>query len=248
MTAHFAGRITPREERAMREHLGACANCRRRYERHLLLAELEPNALVPQERIGLGLGVLRRGPTSRPVVGALMATAAVCGLVAVLRPATRIADGEFVARGSTLPSAASLEVYHAQPGAPFELARDTIRASDELAFAYTNHAAYPFLAVCGVDEHGHVFWYHPAWTSPAQDPDSVRIEQGPRLRELPEAISQTLDGHELRVVATFSASPLHVQQVERVLSAAQEGRALQSRFADAFGQVNVVEQSFRVDP
>jgi hypothetical protein len=248
MAAHFAGRIAPSEERSMRQHLGGCAQCRRRYERHLLLAELEPNALVPQERIGRGLGVLRRGGPARPIAGALMATAAVCGLVALLRPSGPTADSEFAARGARPPSTASHEVYHAQPGHPFELARDSNRANDELAFAYTNQAAYPFLAVCAIDEHRHVYWYHPAWTSPAQDPDSVRIEEGARLRELPEAISQTLDGHELRVVATFSASPLHVQQVERALSAAEEGRPLQSRFVDAFGQVDVVEQTFRVAP
>lgn len=249
--AHFVGRISPDKEREMREHLAQCGACTRRYERRLLLAELDPSALDARERIGRGLGILRPARPVRPLVGAMMAAAALCGLAAIMRPASLTPYSptrELMARGSPQPEqTASLEVYHAQPGSSFEVAGDSIRASDELAFAYTNQAAYPFLAVCAVDEHGHVYWYHPAWTSIAEDPDSVRIEGGRVVRELPEAISHELDGRKIHVVGAFSARPLHVREVERVL-AATEGRSLEAAFSEAFGRVSVVERTYRVDP
>ncbi len=246
IAAHFAGRISPDGERKMRAHLTRCAPCTRRYERHLLLAELEPSALDAQERLGRGLGVLRRTVPTRTAAGAWMAAAALCGLAAIARPASLVPQGEFVARGSPPREETSLEVYHAQSGHSFDVARASIRATDELAFAYTNPAAYPYLVVCAVDEHGRVYWYHPAWTSTAEDPDSVRIEDGRAVRELPEAITQGIEGHEIRIVAVFSARPLHVREVERVLSA-RGADTLQAAFSEAFGRVSVVEQRLRVD-
>jgi hypothetical protein len=247
--AYFAGRLSPRDERRMRDHVGDCARCRRRYERHMLMAQLDPEALDARERIGRGLGVLVRPQPMRQVAIGLLAAAAVVALVTALRPAASPALGEFAARGLGRPAGApSLEVYHSQPEQSFEPAAGAIRRGDELAFAYTNEANFAFLAVCGVDEHGHVYWYHPAWTTPAEDPESIRIEGGPRLRELPEAISQTLDSRELRIVAAFSSRPLHVREMERLLGANAEARTPQESFAAAFGGVEVVERTLRIEP
>jgi hypothetical protein len=83
---------------------------------------------------------------------------------------------------------------------------------------------------------------------PAEDPESIRIEGGPRLRELPEAISQALDSHELRIVAAFSSRPLHVREMERVLGASADARAMEESFPAAVGRVEIVERTFRVEP
>ena len=55
--AHFAGRIAPVRERRMREHLPGCASCSRYYEKHLVLASLDPRAPSAQERMAVGLGI-----------------------------------------------------------------------------------------------------------------------------------------------------------------------------------------------
>ena len=57
---HFEGRILPAEERGLRKHLADCANCTKYYERRLLLARLEPEALKPKQRLARGLGFRRR--------------------------------------------------------------------------------------------------------------------------------------------------------------------------------------------
>jgi hypothetical protein len=247
--AHFAGRLSPPDERRMRGHLGVCARCRRRYERHMLMAELDPGALDAHDRIGRGLGVLGRASPMRQAVVALLAAAAVVALVTALRPAPSPALGEFASRGVGRPAAGpSLEVYHSQPEQSFAPATGPIRRGDELAFAYTNEAGFPFLAVYGIDEHGHVYWYHPAWTMPAEDPESIRIEGGPRLRELPEAISQSLDSQELRIVAVFSSRPLHVREMERLLGSNGNARPTQESLAATLGPVQIVERTLRIEP
>ena len=59
---HFDGTLSASEEHAMREHLPACTGCRARYERRLLLAELDPAALSAKDRIGRGLGLAKPAP------------------------------------------------------------------------------------------------------------------------------------------------------------------------------------------
>jgi len=58
--AHFAGRGAVARERGLREHCLGCAPCRAYYERHLLLAELNPSALGVRERLARGLGLASR--------------------------------------------------------------------------------------------------------------------------------------------------------------------------------------------
>src|SRR6185503_7011290 len=96
----------------------------------------------------------------------------------------------------------------------FELVASEIRSDDELAFAYTNNGGFTHFLSFGVDEHGHVYWYHPAWTSASDSPESVRIEVGPAVHEIREAVAQTLDGSELRLVSVFTRAPIHVRDVE----------------------------------
>jgi hypothetical protein len=57
---HFAGIISPDEERLFRPHLPTCADCRAYYRRHLVLAHHDPDALSSKERIAIGLGISGR--------------------------------------------------------------------------------------------------------------------------------------------------------------------------------------------
>jgi hypothetical protein len=231
--AHFAGTISPEDERSMRAHLSDCERCQLRYRRHLLLAKLDPHALDAEERIGRALGIskpqrvtsssspfttLVRGVT--PIrIAATLALAAV--LVLWLRTPR---DEGFTSRGSGSMNqgpASRIVVYRvgAEPrdGAPSPVTR-SIRRDDELAFAYENGAKKERLMVFGVDEHGHVYWFHPGWSNEGENPSAVAIAKDGGRQEIREAIAHRLDGERLEIHAVFVDAPLTVRAVEDILA------------------------------
>ncbi len=228
--AHFAGRITPEEERRLRAHLPGCERCRGLYDRHLLFASLDPKSRPAEKRLARGLGI-GAGPLGQRLrVGrygvAVAAGAALAGVAAmvVVRLPDRVGDG-YTARGGAAADEPAFEVYRVRGGAGVALKNGAaIARTDELAFAYGNPGNAQHLVIFGVDEHQHVYWYHPAWTDPETEPAAVPIAQGPLLRELPEAIAHNFDGVRLRLFAIFSTRPLTVRQVEELLPADADAR------------------------
>ncbi|XXF76269.1 hypothetical protein P2318_24865 [Myxococcaceae bacterium GXIMD 01537] len=218
--AHFASRIRPAEEQRMRQHLPDCPDCHRRYERQLLLAELTPSAPDAKTRLarGLGLRLKRPFPSLRlPALGAALATAAALSLVLLVPRGPSGVDDGFTARGGAArvdEPAPPLLGYRLTPDGGSEPLSRAMDARDELAFAYRNPEGRPFLMVFGVDEHGHVYWYHPSWSDAATNPSAVPVASGAAMVELPEAISQHLDGQELSLHAVFMDSPWTVRQME----------------------------------
>jgi hypothetical protein len=214
---HFAGRIAPDAERAMREHMPTCAACRDLYRRHLLLARLDPDALSSEERIARGLG-LRTAPgvVTRPL-GLTLAAAAAAALV-LLRVHAGATDG-FSSRGRVVAPARVSRViaYDVRRGFAPAPAAEVLQNGDELAFAYENGAAKRRLAVFGVDEHGHVYWFHPAWTRETDDPVAIPIELDDTRHELPEAVLQHFDGRRLEIRSVFVDEPISVRQIEGLL-------------------------------
>jgi hypothetical protein len=212
VSRHFAGTISPPAERSMREHMQACPSCRDLYRRHVLLARLDPNALPAEERIARGLGL-----RSRPKVAALgfMAAAAAAVLLLQIHPA---GDG-FSSRGSVgsvAPRTSHVLAYVVRNGSPAPVG-NTLHSGDELAFAYENGSAKLRLAVFGVDEHGHVYWFHPAWTREADDPVAVPIATDGQLHELPEAVLQQFDGRRLEIRSVFVDDPISVRRLEALI-------------------------------
>jgi hypothetical protein len=209
---HFALRIEPAQEAELRRHLGGCDGCRDRYRRQLLLSQLDPRARSPEDRLARGLG-LREAKTPRRWLAILTAGAAVAAGLA-LWPS---ADGAFTARGgAAAPS--SVVVYRVSASGETRPAGAAIAPSDELAFAYRNPEGRKYLLVFAIDEHQHVYWYHPAWTDPAQDPQAVAIRRTTELVELPEAVAQKLDGQSLSLRMVLLDAPARVQDVERRLA------------------------------
>jgi hypothetical protein len=187
-------------------HLPACDACRERYQRRLLVERLDPRAPGPKARLRSALGL----PAPRRAWGLWLgapASALAAALVLVMA-----AQKGFVARGGAGPSA--LEIHRAAGGAVDQ----SVKSGDELAFAYRNPAKKRRLLVFAVDEHHHVFWYHPAWEKPSDDPVAIAIAADAALHELPEAVAQPLDGRELRVKAWFLDEPVTVKQAEALLS------------------------------
>lgn len=223
IAAHFAGTIDPSCEREMRAHLSACDPCRDRYERHLLLATLDPTAPSAEERLAIGLGLRgalgakpepRSWPRAVATAGAIVALAA--GALLFVRP--KVADEGFTARGGvasgTSASMPRVLVYRVPKGGAAVRALDTIARDDDLAFAYENETPGERLLVYGVDEHGHVFWFHPAWTSEAEDPAAIPIESDGQRHELPEAVGHRFDAERLTLHAVFTSRLVTVRQVE----------------------------------
>lgn len=247
---HFARELDPAGERAMREHLPTCAQCRARYEKQLLLERLDPDAAGPQARIASGLGIGGARPALRaatPFMGALALAAAIAFLV--MRPAgpgsgARLDTG-FAARGGADSGAADessyVIVYRGATDAGPSRAGASVRQGDELSFGYGNPSNKRYLMVYGVDEHRHVFWYYPAWSDPAEDPRSIPITAGPH--SLPDAIKHDLDGKQLEIHALFTDVPLAVKTVERQISGAPLGET------PGFGPASIDRTiRFEVDP
>jgi hypothetical protein len=214
---HFAGTISPDAERAMREHLPTCDVCRDRYRRQLLLARLDPHPLPAEERIARGLGLRSTGGAAMPLGGLTLLAAAAAVLVAVhVQPH---ATGGFASRGQVGAPAPVSRVlaFEVRPGMPAVPAGGVLRIGDELVFAYENGAAKRRLAIFGVDEHGHVYWFHPAWTRESDDPVAVPIETDDRRHELPEAVLHRFDGRHLEIRSVFVDEPVSVRQIEGLL-------------------------------
>lgn len=219
VTRHFRGAITPGAERKLREHLPACASCKKTYERQRLWAELDPKAPSAEERLARGLGLsLRPRRAWLPLASVAVAMAAAAAFV--IWPAQRRSEAEFVARGAASETAQkpALFVYRIRPGAPPQAVQKQVGRHDELAFAYRNPSGFSRLLIFGVDEHGHVYWYHPAWREAAETPTAIAIEGGPALHELPEAIAHALDGQQLRIYGVFTREVLTVRQIEAALA------------------------------
>jgi hypothetical protein len=214
---HFAGTIAPDAERAMREHMPTCDACRDRYRRHLLVARLDPEALPTEERIARGLG-LRTAPKVIAMRLGLVTAAAAAAAMVLLRLHPGATDG-FSSRGRVVAPARVSRVfaYEVRRGLPPAPAGEVLESGAELAFAYENGAAKRRLAVFGIDEHGHVYWYHPAWTRETEDPVAIPIEMDDRRHELPEAVLQRVDGGRLEIRSVFVDDPVSVRQIEALL-------------------------------
>jgi hypothetical protein len=224
ISAHFAGKTSIAAEAAMRAHLPTCRACHDEYQRHLVVAELDVYALSAEDRLGRALGFRmkpRRG-WGRWLVG-LAVPAAAALLLAVL-PASRD-DGDpvaepndgFAARSAPGSHASEARIWIYQVGGPAAPRRvdRTIAAGDELAFAYSNPAGAPFLMIFGVDEHRHVYWFHPQWPEGRPPPRALAAASGPGPHELAGAIRHTLDGQRLQIYALFSPTALDATAVER---------------------------------
>ncbi len=208
----------------MRQHLRTCSDCREVYDRSLVLEQLEPTAPGPQRRLGQGLGLQGKRRRLSLGLGATGMVAAAVALVAVLLPSQEAfraqSSTQFSARGHS-EKAPSLQVYRVgKEGVQASFTR--MEPRDELAFAFRNPAPASrdltprqFLMVFAVDHDGRVHWYHPAWTSSADNPASVPIQPG--YQKLKEAIAHDLLQGSISIYGLFSRMALRVKHVEQLV-------------------------------
>lgn len=221
--AHFEGRISPADETRLRVHLPTCASCTDYYERRALLASLDPSAMPLEERLGRGLGLVAESAEARTRVSTrarlvVLAFVAAAAIVLLVLAGRKTPDDGFASRGAPPLGPPYVRLYTSAGGAPTPLeGAGPVRRDAELGFAYESVEGKGQLMIFGVDEHGHVFWYHPAWNDPKDDPGSVPIETGRGLHPLREAIAHELDGRTLEIHALFSSAPRTVKSIEGAL-------------------------------
>jgi hypothetical protein len=223
--AHFARRISPHNERMMRAHLELCEACGKVYNAQLMFERITAGSAQTRERLGAGLGFqIASQRASAPwmlAAGLAVAVAALILLrIAGAKHESAKQEAEFAARGSAKVEMPRMRVYALTPTR--ELApNERMKPSDQLAFAYTNPRGFRNLLVFGVDEHRHVYWYHPAWHDHFEHPHALAIESGPAARELPEAIRHDLDGQTLTVYAVFLDEDMPVERIEELVASAR---------------------------
>lgn len=274
ITAHFAGHASPAGEAAMRAHLSGCLRCKQKYERRLLFARLDPSAMPAVERIGKGLGfavtqsfanpgeqdhVKKDNPGAKRRLALRFAApfgAAVAAMTVAVLSLSRANDrasvsrssdeatAGFTARGSAAATGPAFWVYLIAGNGSVARAEGAIGAHDELAFAYSNPTGKRYLMIFGVDEHRHVYWFHPGWPEGAPAPSAISAVPGPGPHELQDAVRHELDGRHLTVHALLSDGRLDAMAVENVARAAAPPD-FETRFGDG---TLMSSRSFEVTP
>lgn len=215
---HFVRGLAPAQEKAFRLHLEDCAPCRARYERYALLAPFDRKLLPPAERLARGLGFVRRKrPALARIWGPIGLAVACAALALFLLPARRGDTPMFASRGPGRQAGFGLWIFQNGATSPSLLSRQ-MKPDAELAFAYVNPTAKPYLAIFATDEHHHVYWYHPGWRAGEAAPRSIPTVRGTKIQELKESIRHALDGRHLVISAVLSDHPLAVDAIETALS------------------------------
>jgi len=206
----------------MRAHLSTCACCRGYYERRLLLSEFIPPCLSAEDRLAIGLGLKAQGNARRWILPTAALVASAAALLLLILPlltkmAPPLSDG-LASRGPhSQESPVRFAIYRLSAGNAPQRVPQSIAARDELAFSYVNNRDYKWLMILGTDEQKNIYWYHPSWRDPSQNPGSIAIQARPGVHELPEAIQHDLKGNSLRITALFTHQPLSVREAEKLI-------------------------------
>jgi hypothetical protein len=222
--AHFTVGLRADREARLRAHLPTCPSCRAAYEAYQIAERLDPAAVPARERLARSLGFAADARGRARLSGWTGASLATVGaailLLLVVGPFTS-ARSKPVARGGRVDGTGALEVaaFRIHGGSQSTRIEHRVSADDELAFAYRNEVAKPFLMIFAVDGDGRVLWYHPAWTNPADNPQALPITTQVGFKELPEAIRQSLRGPRLVLYSLFMDQPLDVRTVEARIAA-----------------------------
>ena len=234
-----AGEVTQTRALELEAHLSTCAACRQEVAAIRALCATIAAPVAGLEHPDLSAGVWQQlaageSGTRRSKRGMRWALAVALPLVAValavtLRSASRRAESEpdegFRAKAASHQASADawigVKAFAIDVSGAARRAAGSIRASDGLAFSYTNLGAEPFdyLLIVAIDELGQIYWVFPELTSPGADPTSIPIEHGQADRELLEQVKHAWRGNELAIYAVFSHAALRVSEVEGLLSA-----------------------------
>jgi hypothetical protein len=221
---YFEGRLGPSSEARMRRHLGRCADCRVRYERHLVAEAALPDGERRAEDRGwqgtLAAAQASPGRPARVLVPALVLAGAAALVVLVPGARRTSAPVERGGPGGAALGLPAVHVFRSLPGGKSAPVTDRIGAGDGWLIAYSNPGTDArWLMVFAVDEACGVHWFHPAYERAGENPAAVPIRTGENGVELGEEIRHGLGPGRLGVFGLFLREPLRVLAVEDVVRA-----------------------------
>ena len=222
----------------MREHLVTCADCRDHYERHLHLVALDPGGALPRdERLARGLGLPPADAAKRVSarwLGLAFSASVACAFALMIVAGRQ--HPALQARGAAAAPGSQLLVYEVTGGRSAAVRpASSIHADSALAFAYANISHRRRLMVFAVDEARRVYWYHPGWEKPADNPTAVDIERDDAVHELPQAVTHRFSGRRLQLWGVFMDRPMSVREIEALVARApaDQGRGIRFDVAGA---------------
>src|SRR5262245_3479774 len=221
---YFEGLLGPPVEARVRRHLGRCADCRARYERHLLAEAALPDG---ERRAGDRgwQGILAAAQAlperrARALIPALTLAGAVALVVLVPYARRTPAPVERGGPAGAAPGLPAVHVFRSLPGGKSAPVTDRIGAGDGWLIAYSNPGTDArWLMVFAVDEACGVRWFHPAYERAGENPAAVPIRTGENGVELGEEIRHALRPGRLGVFGLFLREPLKVLAVEDAVRA-----------------------------
>jgi hypothetical protein len=228
---HFAARISVSEERELRAHLADCASCRSRYERWLLLVELDRTMPSAAHRLGVGLGLVPTRPTLRGAALGLAPAAiavALVGVASVLHPSTpdtsRAAGAPYLA---SISGGIEFAAYRAD-GSNSTLLQphDEVVPRQPLGFAFAKAGTSKRMMILAVIESTRrAVWYEPSSPPPGTDPAAVPIENGDLVHEVAGGTLPAMHDEDVKLLAVFTnRDDLRASEVEAAVAAAPPGR------------------------
>lgn len=159
---------------------------------------------------------------SRGLVLVVAPLAAAAALLLALRP--RAAPDESsapIARGHEASPSATCEVALVKPeGLQFLHDGDHVPAAAKLAFRVRNPAQQArWLGVFGVSARGRVGWYHPAYETPRDDPQTLRMPAANEALLLQESVALALGEGPVRIVCWQANHPSRVREADGLVEA-----------------------------
>jgi len=271
----FDGRLGPAATAALLRRLWRCADCRARYERHLLFervlpggadrrddrlwqtiarsADRDPRSRSSERPVEIAIEIASAPPGRRWWMP-LVATGALALIIIIAsRPAGTPGPSLPVSRGAVEETGAApaLHLYRTigeHETAPIER---SMRANDGILIAYSNPGPdLKYLMVFAVDTSGNIHWYYPAYERAGEDPPAALIRTGAVGVELGEEIRHPLAPGALRVFGLFLPRPWHVEQIERLVAEAwgMQGRSLTQLTALPVAEGKQVSHLLEVTP
>jgi hypothetical protein len=239
LAGYVTGELSPQNHvRVARALSGSAALANEREALHALHTELQ--GLADCEAIDVTGCVMREISQQRRSLCSpwrqALAGAAVCALAAgvlIARvPGSTVHMRSKAAGALAVAPEASVQMYAVSSDGHAAVRSAIMHPDEGWLFSYSNGDTKPYryLMVFAVDERGKVYWFHPAYTSAATDPQSIGIQPSVERVLLPEAVHHRFERPQVQVVSLFSMTPIAVSAVE-----AWARRAPRQSLSAAFG-------------
>jgi hypothetical protein len=244
--AWLDGDVTQNEALELEQHVASCGPCqtqRRRLQnaigllRSALPTESLPTSMAAHTARKIRMRAHKKSPAPWVFfVGAIASAAVLSVFVLPTPPQTAVLEpgaSEFTPRGAAHPPSEfqrrlGVDIFehrHLQEGVRLQDG-GRLDAGAGLSFVLYNRSGRDWhYMLFGIDAKAQVHWFYPTYTTVGSNPLSPRLASKPEVVALPEGVTaEDPATGSLKLVALFTPSPLHVQDVEdRVASTGVRG-------------------------